>query len=77
MSSDASTFGETEGGAPPIVSVTGSATVRGGGNYTVKFPAENAVLAYVRDQTGTVLYLEVQPRRAARAAHTFRHLPVV
>jgi len=58
MSSDASTFGETEGGAPPIVSVTGSATVRGGGNYTVKFPAENAVLAYVRDQTGTVLYLE-------------------
>lgn len=62
MSSDESTFGSnttaTSGGAAPTATVS-SASVLTGGDYSITFPeATGSVLFWVRDQSGTLLYLK-------------------
>lgn len=62
MSSDESTFGAdaavTNGGVAPTVTLS-SANVLTGGTYSIDFPeATGAVLFWVRDQSGTLLYLK-------------------
>lgn len=63
MSSDESTFGAdgtmTSGGSAPTATVA-SANVLTGGSYSVTFPkAATSVLAWIRDSTGTLLFVKV------------------